>query len=175
MVNVKRDRNGYRKRLGQYRLNRADIIAIEKLLRLYADAHEINYASKYGKRTTPPDGRKHMPRVFADMNIKIGRYEPYAIELGWNYFGWRRAGIDFFFDADSVKFLPKSIKKARYFELQCRPGITLTFTPLSTTIYAQTHYATGRELTIMKEAVLAIETFLLGAEKSRINICTLDG
>lgn len=173
MVNKKRDRNGYKKQLGRYRLSRDNIIALENILRQYADAHELHYATKYGKTTTPPAGRKHMPRVFADMHVKIGRYKPLSFEVGRAHYGIHYAGVDYFQDADSVKFLPKSIRKTRYVEVACRPGIVITFTPLTTTIYAQTHYATGGELKVMREVVSKIERYLSALPSSYLNTCSL--
>jgi len=71
-----------------------------------------------------------------------------------------------------VKFLPRFIKRSRYVEVSCKPGITLTFTPLTTTIYAQTHYATGSELKVMKEVIEKIENYLLLASRATFNIIT---
>jgi hypothetical protein len=170
MANSKRDKNSYIKKLDRYSLNRADIIAIEKMLRVYGDAREMKVA---GVSTLPAD-RKHMPRKYVDRHIKIGRYKPFSIEIGRNYFGWSHAGVENIYDADSVKFLDKSIKKSRYVEIACRPGIAVTFTPLTTTIYAQTNYATGNELKLMKEVVVAIEEYLLKSNSSFLNLCKLN-
>jgi len=169
MANKKRDLNGYKKELDRYKLNRSDILAIEKMLRVYGDAKEMQ-SSGISK---PPNGQKHMPRKYVDRHIRIGRYRPFTIQFGRDYYGWTHAGVDYVYDADSVKFLPDFIRKARYVEISCKPGITITFKPLSTTLYAQTHYATGKELKIMKETVLKIEIYLRNVKKSYINVCQL--
>lgn len=70
--------------LGDIKLTRRDILVIEKLLRIYADAYEKNEASSYGQTTKPLRVRKHMPRKYADMNVVFN-------------------GVR----ADSIKFLPK--------------------------------------------------------------------
>lgn len=170
MVNRKRDRNGYRKQLGRYRLNRTDILAIEKILWLYADAREMRLA---GVKEIP-EGRKHMPRRAADRHVRIGRYRPFYITVGWGEYAIYYPGVDYIHDADSVKFLPKFIKKTRYIEVACKPGITVTFTPLSTTIYAQTHYATGGELKVMKEVVAKIEEYLSNCKQSYLNCASIN-
>lgn len=95
---------------------------------------------------TIPKGRKHMPRKAADRHVSLGEYQ-----------------------VDSVKFLPKAIKKTRYLVVACKPGVAITFTPLTTTIYAQTHYATGIELKVMKEVVLKTEKYLMSRKRSLIN------
>lgn len=170
MANKRRDRNGYKKQLGRYRLSRADILTIEKMLRVYADTREM----KHAEVSEMPLKRKHMPRRAVDRHIQVGRYKPFHLTFGWNEFGVHYAGVDWIYTADSVKFLPKFIKRTRYVEVACKPGITVTFTPLTTTVYAQTHYATGRELKVMKETVLAIENYLSKVTKSRLNNCRLE-
>lgn len=148
---------------------RDDIIAIEKILRIYADIFEISEASRYGGLTTPPAGRKHMPRRFADMNVKIGRYKHKLPRFGWLSMEINYSGVDYIYNADSVKFLPKVFKRTRYFQVCCSPGIEVTFSPLKTTIGAQTNYATGIELKVMKEVVLEIEKYLSKSKKSSFN------
>jgi len=169
MVNKKRDINGYRKKLGKYKLNRGDILAIEKLLRIYADAKEM-HSEGINKL---PAGKKHMPRKFVDRHIEIGRYKPFTIQIGMDYYGWSRAGVEVLYREDSVKFLPKHIKKSSYIKILARPGIHIEFTPLVTTIYAQTHYATGVELKTMKEVVSNIEQYLSTLPTALLNRCTL--
>lgn len=173
MANKKRDRNGYKSQLGRYRMDRADILAIEKMLKVYADAREKKMSSKFGHSASPPLGRKHMPRKYTDMNIKIGRYRPFHIELGVNHLGIHYPGFDYIYDADSVKFLPSAYKKSRYVKIECHPGISVTFRPFSTQVYAQTHYATGKELHIMKQTVAEVEGYLASLPKSFMNICIL--
>lgn len=140
----------YRIKLGRYRLTRRDILVIEKLLRIYADAYEKRQASTHGGRVIPPEGRRHMPRKYADMHV--------------NFNGVR---------TDSVKFLPKGITHSRNFEIRCNPGMWVEFTPFSTTVGGQVLYATGMELKTMKEVALKIENYLGKCDKSFINICKL--
>ena len=167
-------RSYYEKSLGRYRLERNDIVAIEKILRIYADAFEKKEASLHGGPTTPPDGRKHMPRKYADMHVEIGRYRHKLPRLGWGEMEIDYSGVEYIYDADSVKFLPKAFKIASYFHICCSPGIEVTFSPLKTTVGAQTNYATGNELKIMKEVVSEIEKYLLESKKSFINLIKLD-
>jgi len=103
MANAKRDRNGYKKQLDRYRLTRTDLLAIEKLLWIYADAREMKHAGV----TTLPEGRKHMPRASVDRYAFIGRYRPFHLTLGWNEYGIHFAGVDWIFREDSVKFLSR--------------------------------------------------------------------
>lgn len=163
--------NGYRKQLGRYKLNRSDILALEKLLWRYADAREMKHAGV----SSIPDGRKHMPRVAVDRHVSIGRYRPFHLSFGWNEYGIHYAGVDWICREDSVKFLSrhKGLWRTRYIELAVWPGIKVTFTPLSTTVYAQTHYATGSELKIMKDVVRLVEDYISKRPASRLNICTL--
>lgn len=147
MRNKKRDLNGYKKELGRYRLTRKNVLIIEKILWKYADAREMNT----GKISKLPEGRRHMPRKVADRHIVVGEHQ-----------------------LDSVKFLPKDVKMTRYMEIACKPGITIKITPRSTTIHAQTHYATGMELMIMKEVVASLEKYLSSLQKSFFNICRFD-
>jgi len=170
MANKKRDINGYRKQLGRYKLSRADILAIEKILWVYADAREMKHAGI----SNMPDGRRHMPRVAVDRHASIGKYSPFHLTFAWNDFGIYFAGVNWIYREDSSKFLPKRIKKTRYLELAAWPGIKVTLTPKETTIYAQTQYATGRELKVMKEAVLLIEKYLSRIDNSSLNLINLD-
>lgn len=171
MANKKRDINGYRKQLGRYKLNRSDILALEKLLWRYADAREMKHAGV----TDLPANRKHMPRKFVDRYASVGSYRPFHFSLGWNEFGVHYAGVDWMYREDSVKFLSRHrhLKRTRYMELAAWPGIKITFTPLSTTVYAQTQYATGRELRVMRETVELIEQYLSKLPLARLNMCKL--
>lgn len=143
MRNRKRDLNGYKKQFGRYRLTRKNIMVLEKVLWEYADAREM----KLSNIDQMPQGRKHMPRKFADRHITVGDCQ-----------------------VDSVKFLPKSIERTRYMEVACKPGITITFTPRSTVVYAQTHYATGAELRTMKKVLGSLEAYFATLQKSIFNI-----
>lgn len=169
MANKKRENLYYESSLGRYSLNRGDILQLEKILRVYADVYEKKKASIHGGLTSPPEGRKHMPRKYADMHIKIGRFKHKLPRFGWGYMHIDYTGVQYIYDADSVKFLDKSIKKARYFEISCSPGIRITFSPLKTTIGAQMNYATGVELKAMREAVEAVEFYLLKRKNSFLN------
>lgn len=172
MVNIKRDRNAYCKQFGKYRLNRRDFLAIEKILWVYADAREMKNAGV----NKPPEGRKHMPRRGVDRHASIGRYRPFHVSFGWNEFGIHFAGVDWIYQEDSVKYLakPEYPQRISYLELSAWPGIKVTFTPLSTTIYAQTNYATGNELRVMRSCVANIEHYLSKCKRSlvinRINL-----
>jgi hypothetical protein len=169
MANKKRDINGYRKQLGRYRLNRSDILAIEKMLWIYADALEMKHAGIL----KPFDGRRHMPRAAVDRYVSIGRYSPFYLSFRWNEFGINYAGVNWIYREDSTKFISKYIQKTRYLELAAWPGIKVTFTPLTTIIYAQTHYATGRELKAMKDVIALIENYLSKHPESYLNSCKL--
>lgn len=169
MANKKRDRNGYRKQLGRYRLNRTDILALEKILRTYADAKEMKAAGL----SELPTRKKHMPRKYVDRYIKIGRYRPFHIKFGRGEYGIYYPGVDYIYDADSVKFLPKHIKKTRYVEIACFPGVSVTFTPLTTTVYGQTHYATGKELMVMRKTISNIEDYLARCRKGSFNLISI--
>lgn len=171
MANKKRDINGYRSQLGRYKLKRSDILTLEKLLWRYADAREMKHAGV----TDLPEGRKHMPRKFVDRYASVGTYRPFHFSFGWSDFGIHYAGVDWIYREDSVKFLSrhKGLWHTRYIELAAWPGIKVTFTPLSTTVYAQTQYATGRELKIMKDVVELLEEYISKLPASRLNLCIL--
>lgn len=136
----------YRIKLGRYKLNRRDILVIEKILREYADAYEKRQAKTNGHSTMPPPGRRHMPRKYADLHV--------------NFNGER---------ADSVKFLPKDNKRSNNFEVRCSPGMWVEFKPFSTTIGGQVLYATGIELKVIKQTASKIESYLQKCNKSLIN------
>ena len=172
MANKKRDINGYQKSLDRYRLNRSDLLAIEKMLWEYADAREMKHAGI----SKLPKERKHMPRKAVDRYVSIGRYKPFRITVGWNEYAIHYAGVDWIYCEDSVKFLSKKgyPKRTRYLELAAWPGIKITFTPLSTSVYAQTHYATGAELKVMRETIHAVEEYLSKATKKTFNVCLLE-
>lgn len=165
MANKKRSRNGYKQKLGGFNLNRRDILALEKILRVYADAKEMHSANV----TSPPLGKRHMPRKYVDRHVAIGRYRPFYITIGWHEYGIHYPGVSYFHYADSVKFLSKRIKRTRYLQIAAKPGIEVTFRPFSTTIYAQIHYATGKELKVMNEAVALIEDYLIKSKPAYIN------
>lgn len=165
MANKKRSRNAYIKNLGRYRVNKRDILAVEKILRMYADELEM----KHTNVSSIPEGRRHMPRRFADMNIKIGRYRPFSIRLRLMSCEIYYPGVEYLYSADSVKFLPKPIKKSRYVRVACDPSISVTFRPFSTKIYAKTHYATGKELKVMKSVIRDIESYLGNLKASSVN------
>lgn len=171
MANKKRDKNGYRKQLERYRLTRKDLLVIEKILWTYADAKEM--ARTDSKALS--HNRKHMPRKSVDRYASVGRYNPFHLSLGWNEAGTQYPSINWVYREDSVKFLSGRgyPKRTSYLELAAWPGIKVTFTPLSTTIFAQTHYATGKELMVMRKVAHSIEEYLLKADKSLINVCKL--
>ena len=172
MANKKRDTNGYKKQLGRYRLEYSDLLALEKLLWIYADAREMKFAGI----TELPEGRGHMPRAAIDRHVSMGRYRPFHITVGWNELGIHFAGVDWIYREDSVKFLKERgySRKTRYFQLSAWPGIHVTFTPRTTTIYAQTHYATGRELRVMRDVIKRIEAYLAEIRRARYNLLSLD-
>lgn len=140
----------HRIKLGRYRLTRRDVLVIEKLLRIYADEFEKRQAKSAGSRITLPVGRKHMPRKYSDRHVVFNDVK-----------------------ADSVKFLPKSIKRSHRFEVRCAPGMWVTFTPFDTTIGGQVLYATGAELKAIYEASERIERFIKTRPGSLINVCLL--
>lgn len=142
--------NLYQIKLGRYKLTRRDILVIEKILREYADSYEKRQAKTYGQSTTPPAGRKHMPRKYADMHV--------------NFNGER---------ADSVKFLSKDIKRSSNFEVRCAPGMWVEFKPFTTTVGGQVLYATGIELKVIKQTAIKIEAYLQKCDKALFNICIL--
>ena len=137
-------------KLGRYRLSRRDILVIEKLLRIYADAYEKRQASSYGLSTEPPKGRRHMPRKYADIHVIFNGES-----------------------ADSVKFLPKNIKQSSNFEIRCDPGMWVKFTPFGTTIGGQVLYAKGIELKIMKDVASKLEGYIVSLPKALLNKCIL--
>ena len=169
MANKKRSVDGYYKKLSKHRFNRTDILAIEKMLRSYSDAVEM----KFSGLKSLPYGRKHMTRKYTDRHIQIGRYKPFSIDVGWNHFGWSRAGVKYIHVADSVSFLPKSINTSRYVEISCKPGITICIKPFSTEIRAQTQYATGIELKTMRSTIAAIEKYMDKLPSAKLNKCSL--
>lgn len=171
MVNKKRDKSTYIKKLDRYHLKRADLLAIEKILWIYTDTMEMKKAGV----SKMPEGRKHMPRKYIDRHVSLGRYRPYHIKFGRNYYEINYAGVDWIYREDSVKFLSKKgyPRKARYLKLSAWPGIYVTFTPLSTTIYAQTHNASGEELRSLKEVSDKIEDYLLRLPIYNLNYCEL--
>lgn len=142
--------NLYRIKLGRYKLNRRDILVIEKIFREYADVFEKREAKRFGQSTTPSAGRKHMPRKYADLHV--------------NFNGQR---------ADSVKFLPKYIKRSSHFEVRCSPGMWVEFKPFRTVIGGQVLYATGIELKVIKQTASKVEAYLRKKSKSLFNICDL--
>lgn len=141
----------YRVKLGRYRLTRRDILVIEKLLRIYADEYEKRQGRVQGDMTTSSKGRRHMPRKYADRHVVFN-------------------GVR----ADSVKFLPKSIKRSHKFEVLCKPGMWVEFTPFRTTIGGQVLYATGAELMTIYEVSAKIESYLMTRKRSIINICNFE-
>ncbi len=171
MTNKKRDRNGFKKQYKRYRFNYADLLAIEKMLWIYADAREM----KVTGITEPPEGREHMPRAAVDRYALMGRYRPFHIKFGWDWLDINFSGVDWVYEEDSVKFLKERgyPRRTRYMELAAWPGIKVTITPLSTTIYAQTHYATGRELKVMKEVISFIEQYLSNQPLYKLNQVTI--
>lgn len=173
MANKKRDRNGYRKRLGRYHLTRKNLFDLEKILWAYADVREMEKAGV----SKLPDGRKHMPRKYVDRHVSIGRYRPFYIELFRGGYGINYPGVDWIYQEDSVKLLTskKGYPRApRYFKLDAWPGISVTLRPFSTEIFAQTHYATGAELRAMKKAIGAIEKYLRALQSHSLNRTVLD-
>ena len=171
MVNKKRDRNGFKKRYDRYRLKRSDLLEIEKILWVYADAREMKNTGV----TKLPDGRRHMPRATVDRYASVGRYRPFYITVGWGECGIYYPGVNWIYREDSLKFFSRGDypKRTHYLELVAWPGIKVTFRPLSTTIYAQTHYATGRELMAMRDVVSKIENYLLNLDREFLNTCML--
>lgn len=150
MTNKRRSGRYYTKELGRHKLSRRDLLAIEKILRIYADAYEKKHVLAAGGNPVPPQGRRTMPRKYIDMHVTLR--------------GER---------ADSVKFLRSRIRRTRYLDMQCGQAIIISISPLHTVIYAQINYATGNELKTMQLVVSKIEKFIETREKSLLNICTL--
>lgn len=171
MANDRRDRIGYRKQLGRYKLSYADLRALEKILWVYADAREMKLAGV----SELPEGRTHMPRVAVDRYAFMGRYLPLHVKFGLGWYEIVFAGVSWIYREDSVKFLKERgyPKKTRYLELAAWPGIKVTFTPKTTTLYGQTHYATGKELMIMKRVLKDIELYLLKCRPAPFNTILL--
>lgn len=140
----------YRVRLGRYSLKRRDILVLEEIFRDFADTYETLEASKYGKQVQLSKTRKRAPRVYADMHVEFN-------------------GVR----ADSVKYLPKSITKSRYFSIKCSPSVWITFTPFSATIGAQQLYATGEELDAIYKLVAAVKNYLYQCDKAIVNVWKL--
>ena len=150
MTNKKHSGQYSKIRLGRYKLTRKNILVIEKILRKYADAYEKNHSIKAGNSPYPPAGRRHMPRKYADMHTTV-------------------SGLT----GDSIKFIPKSLKRSSHIKIQCSQGIIITFTPFNTEIASQTNYATGPELKVMNEVTSEIEQYISQLPKALLNWCTL--
>lgn len=58
-------------------------------------------------------------------------------------------------------------------KLSAWPGIYVSFTPFKTTIFAQTHYATGKDFRDLKEVANKLEAYIEGLPKAPINSCRL--
>jgi hypothetical protein len=155
MANIKRKERMselHRLKLGRYKLTRKDVLVVEKLLRIYANTYEKRRATRFKREVVLSSKRKVAKRSFADMHVLF-------------------SGVR----ADSVKFLPKTIKRRLHysFELRCNPGMWVRFTPLRTIIGMQVLYATGEELRSMQEVASKIETYIRAKPKSIVNICDL--
>lgn len=151
MANKKRTESYSTKKLYRYRLNRKDILVIEKILRKYADVAEIQGGGYKGITSAKDIGLRHMPRKVVDMHVKVDGAE-----------------------ADSAKFLPKAIKRTRNLQVICKPGIKVTFTPLRTTIGSQENYATGIELLTMRKVTGEIEEYLQKRRTLLLNFIDLE-
>lgn len=146
MANKKRKTEYAVKKLGCYRLTSKDIMVLQKILRRYADVCESKKDMISGRVHKLPEGRGVMPRNRMDMHVAIG-----ALTV------------------DHVGLLPKRIKKTRYLEVNCTPGIKVEFRPLSTRIGSQENYATGIELMTMRRTVGEIEDYLTSRRNSILN------
>jgi hypothetical protein len=144
MANNRRDKGGYTKQLGRFKINRKDILIIEKILWEYADIVEMSNTGA----TKPPDGRRHMPRKTVDRYISID---------GNRY------------DSIKVRGVSKRHFKTRNIEIAAWPGIKVTFTPLRSEIYGQTNYATGNELYKMREVISSVESYIDSRPRSLLN------
>lgn len=138
------------KELGRHKLSRRDLLVIEKILRIYADAYEKKHILAAGGNPVPPQGRHTMPRKYIDMHVTLGDER-----------------------ADSVKFLRSRIQRTRYLDVQCGQAIILSISPFHTVIKAQANYATGNELKTMQLTVSKIENFIASRKKSLLNVCIL--
>lgn len=150
MTNKRRSGRYYTKELGRHKLSRRDLLAIEKILRIYADAYEKKHVLATGGNPVPPQGRRTMPRKYIDMHVTLGDER-----------------------ADSVKFLRSPIQRTRHLDIQCGQAIIISITPLHTVLKAQVNYATGNELKTMHDVVSRLEKFISGRDKSLLNLCIL--
>ena len=112
-------------------------------------------------------------RKFADCHIKVGRYHHRLPRFGWMSMEIDYSGVEWIDNADSIKFLSKYYRSARYFEVSCHPGIRLTIKPFSCELYANRQYANGAELRVLDSAVAHIEQHILGLHRKFNNRITL--
>lgn len=150
MANKKRVNSYAVKKLRCYKLTRKDVVVLQKILRRYADLCESKKDMISGRVRRLPDGRGVMPRNRMDMHVTVGDLS-----------------------VDHIGLLPKKIKRTRYLEVNCTPGIKVEFKPLSTKIGSQENYATGVELMAMRRSVAEIIAFLETRKRSFANLISL--
>lgn len=158
MANKKRFRENYKKNLGRHIFSRHDILVIEKMMREYGDAYDERMMRRYSA-----EERKKLEgnsRKFTDCHVKIGRYRHKLPRFGWMSMEIDYSGVQWINNADSIKFLPKKYRKVRYFEVSCRPGLSLIVKPLSCELMANRQFANGAELRALDTAAVNIEEYV---------------
>lgn len=164
MANKKRFRENYKKNLGRHIFSRHDILVIEKMMREYGEAYDERMMKGYSSAE-----RKKLSensRKFADCHVQVGRYHHRLPRFGWMSMEIDYSGVEWIENADSIKFLSKHYRSARYFEVSCHPGIRLTIKPLSCVLSANRQYATGIELRVLNNVLHKIEDYVLKAKKT---------
>ena len=167
MANKKRFRDNYEVSLGKHCFTRKDILAIEGMMHEYAEVLDDRILRRYPESETKEIRKR--TRKFADVHVKIGGYRHKLPRLRWGEIEIDLTGAQWFYDADSIKFLPKSYKVARYFQVTCQPSIVLTIKPFSCILSANRQYATGHELKALDSTVAIIERYVRGLTKNHSN------
>lgn len=168
MSNKKHPRDLYRKNLGRHEFSRADILEIERIMKQYANAYDermLNKISDYADR----ERMRKQTRKFADLHVSLGAYIWFPVELyrgGMTIHNYR---VNWYKDADSIRFLNKRVKVTRYFKVSCDPTIRLEIRPFSCTLYANRQYATGKELKTLNEVCGSIDRYVSSHKRSLVS------
>lgn len=167
MPNKKRNLSTHHKSLGKFHVCLHDLLVLESLLLTYADARELKHAGL----KEMPRGIEHMPIAIVDRYVALGQLRLPTISIGRNFIGCSSLGVDFDYKIDTISILQSynRPKYTRYIRLGVWPGIHISFTPFKTVIHAQTNYATGKELMVMRKVINDVEDYISSLKPALIN------
>lgn len=168
MTNKKRTVNMFRKNLGTFRLTRADILALESIIKRHMDMRDeiLRKQFKISGNGKPSDIDK---ATFSDTYIEVSKkiFGGRGVTMGRYSFEYRK-GVHYEATLDSAADLPVGTK-VRYMKISGKPGVYLKFSPFTTELIVRRQDAGSDERRSMDLASRRIQTRLSRCPRNLLN------